>query len=319
MRGTATVAAAAALLLLACATLHVEASRGLSGATADLTKQHAPDELLVQYRAGASDAQKKTARGKAAGTARLHRISNYGGAELELVKLSGKTVAQAIKLIGADANVLFAEPNYVLEAIQAPVTVTDPYFISPGCQLWGLYGPATTPCANQFGSNVTGSWAAGTTGSSTVYVGVIDEGIQVRWGMQHAGRLERQDWPWGRDAPFAVCLSRPFALASAARLPCACRSPTPTWPPTYGSTPTRSLATASMTTTTATGTMCTGTILPTGTARCTTAAARARWEPGGRAGEGVNGWRAGAHACAAACLALPSHWLRAGCCQQAAS
>ncbi|MBC8155314.1 MAG: S8 family serine peptidase, partial [Bacteroidetes bacterium] len=42
----------------------------------------------------------------------------------------------------------------------------------------GMYGPATSP-ANQFGSNAAAAWAAGQTGSATVYVGVIDEGVQV--------------------------------------------------------------------------------------------------------------------------------------------
>lgn len=40
-----------------------------------------------------------------------------------------------------------------------------------------MYGDATTP-ANQFGSQAGEAWAAAKTGSSTVYVGVIDEGVQ---------------------------------------------------------------------------------------------------------------------------------------------
>nr|MDQ3322415.1 S8 family serine peptidase [Acidobacteriota bacterium] len=40
-----------------------------------------------------------------------------------------------------------------------------------------MYGDATTP-ANIFGSQAGEAWAAGKTGSKSVYVGVIDEGIQ---------------------------------------------------------------------------------------------------------------------------------------------
>ncbi|MEJ7674174.1 MAG: S8 family peptidase [Chitinophagaceae bacterium] len=38
-----------------------------------------------------------------------------------------------------------------------------------------MYGDATTP-ANEYGSQAGEAWAAGNTGSSTVYVGIIDEG-----------------------------------------------------------------------------------------------------------------------------------------------
>jgi subtilisin family serine protease len=40
-----------------------------------------------------------------------------------------------------------------------------------------MYGRTTTP-ASAYGSNAAAAWAAGRTGSATVYVGVIDEGIQ---------------------------------------------------------------------------------------------------------------------------------------------
>ncbi len=40
-----------------------------------------------------------------------------------------------------------------------------------------MYGRTTKP-ANTYGSNAAAAWAAGKTGSATVYVGVIDEGIQ---------------------------------------------------------------------------------------------------------------------------------------------
>ena len=40
-----------------------------------------------------------------------------------------------------------------------------------------MYGDASTP-ANQYGSQAAEAWARGNTGSSSVYVGVIDEGIQ---------------------------------------------------------------------------------------------------------------------------------------------
>jgi subtilisin family serine protease len=44
-----------------------------------------------------------------------------------------------------------------------------------------MYGDGTTP-ANQYGSQAGEAWAAGHTGSGTVYVGIIDEGVQ--WAHQ---------------------------------------------------------------------------------------------------------------------------------------
>jgi subtilisin family serine protease len=39
-----------------------------------------------------------------------------------------------------------------------------------------MYGATTSP-ANQFGSNAAAAWAAGSIGSNTVYIGIIDEGV----------------------------------------------------------------------------------------------------------------------------------------------
>lgn len=64
------------------------------------------------------------------------------------------------------------EPNWVYTR---SATSADPYFTDGS--LWGMEGRATKP-ANAYGSNAAAAWAAGKTGSATVYVGVIDEGIQ---------------------------------------------------------------------------------------------------------------------------------------------
>src|SRR5699024_11213711 len=45
--------------------------------------------------------------------------------------------------------------------------------------LWGMGGPATRP-ASTYGSGAAEVWATGNTGSQSVYVGVIDEGIDYR-------------------------------------------------------------------------------------------------------------------------------------------
>ncbi len=84
---------------------------------------------------------------------------------------AGWTVAAAVRSLETDPNVEFAEPNWVY---QHHVASNDPYFNTGS--LWGMYGAATSPYANPFGSGAAVAWANGKTGSSTVYVAIIDEG-----------------------------------------------------------------------------------------------------------------------------------------------
>lgn len=82
------------------------------------------------------------------------------------------TPEAARRLLASDPAVEFAEPNWVYthQAVS-----NDPYYVNG--LLRGMYGDGTTP-ANQYGSQAGEAWAAGHTGSNTVYVGIIDEGVQ---------------------------------------------------------------------------------------------------------------------------------------------
>jgi subtilisin family serine protease len=96
-----------------------------------------------------------------------------GKGDLELARVpAGISIAAAVRGLEADAAVEFAEPNFIYEH---QVISNDPYYTNGS--LWGMYGPTTSP-SNQFGSQAAAAWGNGNTGSSTVYVGVIDEGIQ---------------------------------------------------------------------------------------------------------------------------------------------
>jgi subtilisin family serine protease len=68
------------------------------------------------------------------------------------------------------SEIEFAEPNYVYTH---DANSNDTYFTNGS--LWGMYGPSTSP-SNSFGSQAATAWAANHTGSSSVVVGVIDEG-----------------------------------------------------------------------------------------------------------------------------------------------
>ena len=137
-------------------------------------RQSVANELLVGYVNGATSTDRARARDRAA--ARLAERVVPGAAaraEVELVRLpAGADQARAIRSLKADPAVAYAEPNWVYTHTAAS---TDPYYTNGS--LWGMYGPGTTP-ANAYGSNAAAAWAAGNTGSSSVYVGIIDEGIQ---------------------------------------------------------------------------------------------------------------------------------------------
>jgi subtilisin family serine protease len=136
-----------------------------------------PGEVLVQFRSGASAADKARARARVGAqygetiAARAARRDSKGDLELAHVP-PGIAVAAAARGLEADPAVEFAEPNWIYEHGAAS---DDPYYTNGS--LWGMYGDATSP-ANQYGSQAGQAGAAGHTGSHAIYIGVIDEGIQ---------------------------------------------------------------------------------------------------------------------------------------------
>jgi len=141
-----------------------------------------PDELVVGYVPGASADQRSRARGRAAARVAERVVAGASGRrQVELVRLpQGKDRDRAIAELLSDPAVAYAEPNQVYRHQAKPGrggSTVAPDGFSNG-SLWGTYGDASTP-ANAFGSQAAEAWAKGSTGSSSVYVGVIDEGLQV--------------------------------------------------------------------------------------------------------------------------------------------
>lgn len=150
-------------------------------------RRYVANELIIQYKAGSDDNakivsrtrifgfQKETLRSGAADAAQA-KVAGKGvvKGDLDLVQLpENLTVPQSIEILKQDPNVEFAEPNWVYTHT---ATSNDPLYT--GGSLWGMYGDGTSP-ANQYGCQAGEAWAANHTGSSTVYVGIIDEGVQV--------------------------------------------------------------------------------------------------------------------------------------------
>jgi subtilisin family serine protease len=137
---------------------------------------HIPNELLVKFNPGASGEAKAKALGIIGGKVKekilTKTMQRLGDEEGLLVIHTPLQALEAISKIRGGAAIAFAEPNYIYHH---QATTTDPYYTNGS--LWGMYGDATSK-VNQFGSQAGEAWAAGHTGSATVVVGIIDEGIQ---------------------------------------------------------------------------------------------------------------------------------------------
>ena len=150
------------------------------------------NEVIVKYRVGASEADRVRARGRVNGTA-LDNLARTPAAAaagaLELLQVpAGLTVRDAIIDLLGDPSVEYAEPNWIYTRGGEPCQLNwngvgdctaDPSFD----QLWGLHntGQALDNGAYSGGTadadiDAPEAWAT-TTGSASIHIGVIDEGI----------------------------------------------------------------------------------------------------------------------------------------------
>ncbi|OGX85803.1 peptidase S8 [Hymenobacter lapidarius] len=133
------------------------------------------NEVLVKFKAGTSatarDAALSRVNGQVAETILTKAMQRAGEKEAVLVVRTPLAAAEAIGRLKGE-EVEYVEPNYIYthQAVS-----TDPKYTDGS--LWGMYSATSSP-ANQFGSGAANAWAAGHTGSASVVMGVIDEGIQ---------------------------------------------------------------------------------------------------------------------------------------------
>ena len=150
-----------------------------------------PGEVLIQFREESTESQQQEALARV-GALPKERIPHptppaqggipgVGKGRLELATLrAGQAVPDAVSALQSHPAVAFAEPNwtYTHQAVS-----NDPYYTRS--YLWGAYsndspsaaGPTGT--TNPYGSQAEKVWASGKVGTRSVYVGVIDEGVQV--------------------------------------------------------------------------------------------------------------------------------------------
>lgn len=135
---------------------------------------YVPNELLVKFKPGLG--YKSIARSVESieGTVTEHIVTNAmrdnGDEDGIYIIHTPLNVAEARMRMKGDDDIQYAEPNYIY---QRCIKINDTYYRNG--KLWGMYGSATDP-VNQFGSRAAEAWQKGHTGSSSVYVGIIDEG-----------------------------------------------------------------------------------------------------------------------------------------------
>lgn len=179
MKMKTSICAAVILLAIGCKKENVTQPVSASSSDGQVAQtqtpyEYAPNQVLVKFKGGLSDMQKNsmiaTVQGNITKRLLTRTMQRSGDMEGLYVLKVGDDVMDAIEKLKQLENVVYAEPNYFYKH---DAVSNDPYFTNGS--LWGMYGKTTSP-ANQYGSGAATAWALGYTGSSSVYVGVIDEG-----------------------------------------------------------------------------------------------------------------------------------------------
>jgi subtilisin family serine protease len=127
-----------------------------------------PGEILVRYRSEvvAKRQQRASSALKVEGRTIPFQVERFEGSDLvtglRMARVAAADTLTAIAALAEQSDVLYAEPNYIMHA---DVTPNDPRFISG--ELYGL---------NKIGAPT--AWNT-TTGSNSIVVGIIDEGIEI--------------------------------------------------------------------------------------------------------------------------------------------
>ncbi len=151
----------------------IAAAQQATGGQEIAGENHVPNELLVKFKKGTSETGRANALARIGGSVKEHintrAMQAVGDEGVYLIHSSLNALEAISRAKGVEVE--YAELNY----IYTHDVSKDPYYTNGS--LWGMYGDATTP-ANQYGSQAGEAWARGNTGSASVYVGIIDEGIQ---------------------------------------------------------------------------------------------------------------------------------------------
>jgi subtilisin family serine protease len=141
---------------------------------------YVPNQVLIKFKPGSEAGRASTSALALIDGDIVERISTnamktasarQGIENSEVLLVNSKLgTMEAIARLKNSPDVAYAEPNFIYKHF---ATSNDTYYTNGS--LWGMYGDATSP-SNQYGSQAGEAWAAGNTGSSNVWIGIIDEG-----------------------------------------------------------------------------------------------------------------------------------------------
>lgn len=135
------------------------------------------NEVLLQFKTEATAESKQAAfnaiKGQVLEVILTKTMEEFGEKNAIFRVKTSFEPKQAINLLQGNNDILIAEPNFIY---QTDAVSNDPYYTSGN--LWGMYSPTSTP-ANTYGCQATTAWAGGNVGSSSVVVGIIDEGYMT--------------------------------------------------------------------------------------------------------------------------------------------
>jgi len=148
-----------------------QAQSGISSGQ-EISAAFEPNELLVKFKKGTSQTGKANAMARITGNVKekilTKTMQRFGDDEGVFLLRTPLAVLEAVDKMRGGAEIEYAEPNW----IYTHSAVSNDTYYTDG-SLWGMDGEATS-----FGSQAEVAWAAGHTGSTSVLVGIIDEGIQ---------------------------------------------------------------------------------------------------------------------------------------------
>jgi subtilisin family serine protease len=154
-----------------------------------------PGEVLIQFKEGTTLSGVTQALSVIGGNVKEHIVTkamkNAGRSDgIYLVKVPAGVVVALDKIKNLQ-DVEVAEPNYIYTHILPFDDSNDPYYSGASYSqdnLWGMMGDYTTPYTNHYASRAGEAWSGAVgvntydatkqqTGSSSVYVAVVDEGL----------------------------------------------------------------------------------------------------------------------------------------------
>jgi thermitase len=131
-------------------------SPAAGGAADEITAAHAPEVVLVKFKAGASEA----ARGSLMSQHGLIAEGQIYGTDVQILRGKGKSAAALVRALANNPNVEFVEPDYIATIDATP---TDPDW----SKQWGPQ-KVQLPAALDI-----------TTGTSSVVIAVVDTGVDL--------------------------------------------------------------------------------------------------------------------------------------------